>query len=321
MKKSFSATMIIIGTVIGSGFASGKEVAVFFSRFGLISYFFIVLSFFLFFGIIYFFLSFGSKAVLRLQSSKLFSFLCVLISLIFTSSMFAGVVNVLPSNVTVKVFVIFILILTCVVVIKKGAKSLASINNFLIPITIVCMLVVLFSNVEFASQVKIHQNGYAGLFFCFLYVVLNFSSSSVVISKLGEDLTKKQKACVSFVSSFVLSAFLVLTNLVLLNHPESLNADMPLVFVASGSLAVLIKLVIFSGCITTLFSLVWTTKLALERFGLKMRQIVVLAVVLPLSVSLLGFGSIVSFLYPFASIIGVGLLFCVFFLPKEVKFY
>ena len=316
MKKSFSAIMIIIGTVIGSGFASGKEVAVFFSRFGSISYFFISLTFFLFFGIIYFFLSRGERALSRLTSSKLISFLCVIISLIFTSSMFAGTINVLPQKLFLRVLIMAMLVLLCIVVAKRGVKSLALINSLLIPITIVAMFVVLISGFDGFALPTFHQNGFAGLFFAQLYAVLNFSISSVVIAETGQTLTKKQKACVSFVSSFVLSAFLMLTNVVLLANPELIAQPMPLVSVSTGLAGVLIKFVIFSGCITTLFSLVWTTRLALERFGLKMSAIVVVAVFLPIAVSLLGFGQIVSFLYPFASIIGALVLFCVFLLPK-----
>ena len=64
--------MIIIGTIIGSGFATGKEVAVYFSRFGAVSYFLIAITGALFFAIIYFFLSRGSHAFEKVSSSKFF---------------------------------------------------------------------------------------------------------------------------------------------------------------------------------------------------------------------------------------------------------
>ena len=50
--KEFGKVMLIIGMVIGSGFASGKEIAVFFSRFGWLSYVFIPIAFLLFFSLI-----------------------------------------------------------------------------------------------------------------------------------------------------------------------------------------------------------------------------------------------------------------------------
>ena len=50
---TFSVVLAIVGTIVGSGFISGKEIAVFFTRFGLFSYPCIFLAFFLFWGIFY----------------------------------------------------------------------------------------------------------------------------------------------------------------------------------------------------------------------------------------------------------------------------
>ena len=309
--------MIIIGTVIGSGFASGKEVAVFFSRFGRISYFFIVLSFFIFFGLIYFFLSQGNKSLSKLVQSKIFSLLCLFVSLIFTSSMFAGTLNVLPSSNILRILLMTIILFVCVIVARKGIKSLGYINGALIPMTIFCMAFVLLTNLEELSFPNFNQNAFAGLLFTVLYAVLNFSISGVVIAKSGEQLTKKQKTFVSFVASFLLSSFLMLTNVILLSNPEAIRQDMPLVYISSGVANLFVSFVIFSGCITTLFSLVWTSRLALKRFGVSLNLSIVISVFLPLLLSMLGFGSIVSYLYPLASIVGIGILLLLFTFPVK----
>lgn len=72
MKKIFSAVMIVIGTVIGSGFASGKEIAVFFSRFGAVSYFFIPLTFFAFLVLFMLFLVWVKKHLINLVLQNCF---------------------------------------------------------------------------------------------------------------------------------------------------------------------------------------------------------------------------------------------------------
>ena len=61
MKKSFSSVMIIIGTVIGSGFASGKEITTFFTVFGYYSFLSLPIIFFGFYFCIYKLLLIGSK--------------------------------------------------------------------------------------------------------------------------------------------------------------------------------------------------------------------------------------------------------------------
>lgn len=318
MKKIFSAVMIVIGTVIGSGFASGKEIAVFFSRFGAVSYFFIPLTFFAFFGIIYAFFSLGEKALNKLSSSKLFSIVCITISLIFTASMFAGTINVLPNNLFVKIGFALILFVICCRVSKKGVPMLAKLNNFIIPITLVCMIIVLISNFGLPNFSSLQgQNAFAGLFFAVLYWVLNFSTSGVVIAKTGLEMTKRQKVWASFVSSLILSVFLLLTNFVLLSKPASMEEGMPLVFLSSGVIGILIRFVVFSGCITTLFSLVFTTSETLKKFNISQKPVYFISIVFPAIFSLFGFGAIVSFLYPFASVLGVLLLIVLFFTPQK----
>lgn len=313
MKKTFSAIMIIIGTIIGSGFATGKEIAVYFSRFGLVSYFLILITGVIFFGVIYFFLSRGLKAFEKISSSKFFLSMCTIISLIFTSSMFAGTINILPQTLWLRVLFWVGLCVACLYVARRGLKSLALANNFLIPALLICMIVVLSQiikpiNANFASK-----NAFLGLFFAILYCLLNFSTSGIVFAKLGDGLTKKQKVWASLISSLTLCAFLMLTNNALLSHPSSINQEMPLVFLSSGVSLLLIKFVVFSGCITTLLSLVYTTALSLEKLAFPKFWIGFIAVVFPAIVSIFGFGRIVSFLYPLASVIGIFVFFALCF--------
>ncbi len=316
MKKTFSAVMIVVGTVIGSGFASGKEIAVFFSRFGNISYLFILFAFFLFWGVIYLFFSFGEKLTRKISSSKIFSFLTVLVSLIFTSSMFAGAGNVLPENAVLKAFFSLFLIVLCLIIAKNGLSFLSGINNFIMPVTLLSMCIVLFSNLKFSFAVSA-QSELGGLFFMLLYVILNFSISSIVIAKGGMNLSQKQKVWASFFASLTLSFFLLLTNFVLLSHPSAMAESMPLLALSSGVGEVLIKFVIFSGCLTTLFSLVLTSTDCLKQFHLSGFLRCFIAIILPFAISYLGFGAIVSYLYPFASVLGTLFLLILFLLPEK----
>lgn len=301
--------MIIIGTIIGSGFATGKEIAVYFSRFGAVSYFLILITGTVFFGVIYFFLSRGSHAFEKISSSKFFLALCVIISLIFTSSMFAGTINILPQQTWLRVVFWIGLCFACLYVSKRGLRSLALANNFLIPALIVCMAIVLSTIIKPIDLNFGSKNSFLGLFFAILYCLLNFSSSGIVFAKLGDGLTKKQKVWASLISSLTLCVFLMLTNNALLSHPTSINQEMPLVYLSSGVSLLLIKFVVFSGCITTLLSLVYTTSLSLEKLSFPKFWIGIIAVVLPAIVSIFGFGRIVSFLYPLASVVGIFVFF------------
>ena len=156
MKKTFSSSVVVIGTIIGSGFASGKEISVFFSRFGVLSFLFIFLAFFVFWGIIYLFFHYNNQIMARLASSKAYAILMVIMSTIFASSMFAGTLNATGDNVIIKVIIAIILLIICFFIAKNGILTLTKLNFLLIPVTIVCMLVTLISN--FSLKFSLQHN-------------------------------------------------------------------------------------------------------------------------------------------------------------------
>lgn len=314
MKKIVSATMLVIGTVIGSGFASGKEIAVFFSRFGSASYVLIPLAGILFFFIIYAFFNFGASALKKLEGNRLFLLLTIAISLVFTSSMFAGTFKVLPGQGWMKVLFMLAIILYCFKVCRKEVGLLEKLNLTIIPLTLIAMIVVLSSSISLPKNVGL-QNPVAGLFFAVLYVVLNFSVGGVVIAKSGLNMTKKQKVWASILSSATLSILLFVTNFVILSNPESMDHSMPIIFLSKGICSILISFVVFSGCITTLFSLVFTTAQSLKRLGAPLWAARAVAVIIPAAGSAFGFGHIVAMLYPLASVLGIFLLCLIFILP------
>ena len=67
MAKVFVAVLVLFGAVLGSGFASGKEIVVFFSRFGNLSFLYIFLAAFLFFLLFYFFLKNAEKIAIIVE--------------------------------------------------------------------------------------------------------------------------------------------------------------------------------------------------------------------------------------------------------------
>ena len=111
MKNCIFAFLAIIGTVIGSGFISGKEIVVFFSRFGWFSFPCIVLAFFLFFFLFKFVLERGTQAIKRLENSKICFWLNIVLCLIFSSAMFAGIGNLLVFDVKIVNYLLFFLII------------------------------------------------------------------------------------------------------------------------------------------------------------------------------------------------------------------
>lgn len=307
--KMISIVLAMVGTVIGSGFISGKEVAVFFARFGFWSIPCIILAFILFFALFYLILIKSDLILNKLKKSKIFFYSNLFLCVIFSASMFAGINNLLKFDNFFINFLIFTLILVlCTLIFKKGANVLNKVNLFLVPIMLVVFLALLSS--QSSISLPLYQSTSSGwsIFYCILYVVLNTSNGCVMIASLGENLTKKQKARVSFVSALVLMLVLLFVDIILLQHSSTLSSEMPLLELFVGFEGQVMRMIIFLGCSTTLFSLVYTSSYLIRGLCNNEFLIFFVSVIMPTMLSLLRFGFIVAYLYPVASVIGLFLL-------------
>ncbi len=299
---------------MGSGFISGKEIVVFFSRFGAYSFLGIFLTFFFFAFLFYIILNKGEEALQRLKSSRFSFVINLIICMIFTSAMFAGVNNLLTFDKIYINFIVLILILfVCFIIFKRGLKSLNKLNYFLIPIMLGILIMIVALKLNFSPIKFVSSLGEMSFLYSILYVILNTANSAVLIAEIGKNLNRKQKARVSIISALVLMLILLLVNIVLLQNSSSFVEDMPLISLFSGWQKVMMNIVVFIGCITTLFSLVFVSSSSMR--GLCNNEFIIfsISVLMPAMLSLLGFGFIVTYFYPITSILGVFLLYDLFF--------
>ena len=319
MKKCLLAIFLILGTVIGSGFSSGKEVYVFFSRFGFYSFIFIPIAFLLFYFVFYFLMTKGRTRVENLNHSHFLSILMLICAIVFSSSMFAGIKTCMAGNSAFIQVVLFVLVfILCFYACYKKLDFLSLLNLFLIPILLVILLsffILKITDLHFAEVLtpNIQLGVFGGGFYSILYILLNVSLSSIVIAKSGQGMTKKQIRLASFVSAFILSAFLFMVNILLICNYDLASCDMPLLAMSEGIFSHLLKFVIMIGCLTTLLSDIYNASSSCKQFGLKGRFIFVICVILPFVISNIGFSYIVSWLYPIVSLLGIIIMVLVFF--------
>ncbi len=320
MSKIFGVVFLIFGTVVGSGFSSGKEIMVFFSRFGWASYLYIVLAGILFFAIFYFFLRNGQRVCENLDASKWMSHISGIISLVFCASMFAGLKSLFSYFSTTTYFVLLAVLLgICFVVTFVGMNGLQKINVFLMPLTALVFLIVLVFEMKIKTTLTCSVSLLAGVLYSPLYVILNTSMSGFVIANAGKDLNKKQTLFVCLFSCLLLVFFMLLGNFVLQNNPQSFVSDMPFLLIAKQNQIVfwMEYAVILVGCFTTLISLMFTLKNSFQKWVESEKISTIMAVFLPLFVSCFGFSQIVSFLYPICSVLGILILLLSIFSFKK----
>ncbi len=315
MSKIFAVVFLIFGTVVGSGFSSGKEIMVFFTRFGDWSYLYIVLAGILFFLVFYFFLSKGKKIVDIIEKSPILNMVIGFIAVVFCASMFAGIKNLFSYfSLWLYLLLVMVVLVACFFIVRKGIGGLEKINFFLMPITSLLFLIVLIFFLGTTSNYSLSFNSWTGLLFSPLYVALNTCMSGVVISRAGEGLSKKQIVLVCLFVTLLLVGFLLFGNYVLLNNLESYFAEMPFLYLSGESslVFVLVFIVVLVGCFTTLISLCYTLKSSFDKIVKNKTFSTLLAIFVPFAISVMGFSKIVSFLYPICSAVGICMFVYIF---------
>ena len=322
MKKEVCAILAILGTIMGSGFVSGKEIIVFFSRFGIWSFLGIFCAFFCLFFLINFILNNCLSAMEKLSKSKFAYFINIILCVIFSSAMFGGIINLLNFRNNLINFVIFcVILLILFIIFKKGAKFLDKLNLIFVPVLIILFVCLLFSKLQKPYLNFSFSLSGISVFYSLLYCLLNTSNGAVIIAQIGDRLSKKQKTRVAFVSALVLSIVLLIANIVVLANPSCIHSVMPLLSLFEGGGGVIMQILVLIGCMTTLFSLVYSSSSSIR--GLCKNEVLnfLVSIVLPALVSLIGFDEIIEHLYPLASILGGALLIDLFFVSFFKRAY
>lgn len=319
MKKVLPAVFLIVGTLIGAGFASGREISVFFARFGVYSLFFLPILFILFYYVFKLLLSIGKdrefdniyKLHAFTKNSVFMNALICLAFIIFTSAMLSAGVELLSSNfvsVPSAVFYIVILLLSFLVL-KFGFKGLVKINAVLVPL-LICTIITLcvfatFNPVTDAVFVPESTKVYELPISMLLYAMGNILLSYYIIVKSGSGLDEKRIRRVSLISSLIICIVIFISIVCLIKNGSAImEADMPFVALSyrmGEVFNIFFIFMVLMAVLTTLFSGLFTSYEALP--FKKHKKLFTLFLVF--AMSLVGFKQIVNYIYPIIGIIGI----------------
>ena len=314
MRRYFSVSFLIIGTIIGAGFASGRELVSFFGS--DISPFVAPLIGVAIFALSVVFLYIGSK----LKSSNVSevnrriagrchvlvdSFLLVN-NFIVLAGMLAGMDSLFSLVLNISPVWAIVSGVLCVFVVTKGIKGLLNCNSIVVPLIIVSLIGI--------CAFSLHSGtvyGSAG-FSCktaitlIAYVCMNMMLASTVLTTVG-DMSKKQIFISSGIAAAIMTALILLLILALSGNPIT-SADMPVLELAKrispfvfGLILIVIAVSIFTTMLTAMSGLAdWFCAI----FGNRLYSCV-FVLLIALSLSNLGFSGVVSYLYPVISVLGV----------------
>lgn len=324
--KIIKTSFIIIGAVIGAGFASGKEIFEYFAKYGVCSLLFVVPLFFCIYLFLNNYLKFGANYE-NYDLKKSNKFLCKQVTifkhsfnpfdiglfltfLIHTSAMFSGLIALfstyLPSGYN---FVYFAIALTItIILVKTSFKSFKLLSVIVVPLIIFCLILNVFCS--FNSGTFSTSFGITNMLplpiLTIVYASQNTFFSSFVIIKLGKDLTEKQRHLTSFLTSLILCLLIALGILCFMFNPRLAYSQMPFAEVAiavNPIFSIIFALILFGSIITTHATCLASLK---EYFkGEKKYNNNFLMLLLIILLSLFNFGKIVEYLYPLIGAFGI----------------
>ena len=295
MLSSLKVAFLFIGTSIGAGFSTGREIALFF----------------------------GTTSPWCVALSSVF------IALICAVFLVAGKYDLIPSNIAVKIATFFAGAVSLVSMLAGSEKILKDLtglsllglvimgiekikwaNTILIPLLIAMMIVL---------YVRIGAPVHSGTFSILKplhYSGLDVLLAGMVLSKEGKKLSGKQIfGCVSAICLFMFGILFVLQNIVLC---DEMHSSMPVLAISTEvNMRAVSGVLIASAIFTTLIGALETVWYYTADFMANSKKLhplslpknkcyLVLAILLVFyPISFLGFEKIVDTFYPFVSICGI----------------
>lgn len=315
MRKVFSVAMLIVGTMIGAGFCSGREIVSFFGS--GVSIIVAPACGLCIFGCCVLFLSLGSKIEAKsfdgvnraLLGKYHFAADTVLLinNLIVLSAMIAGFNSLTSSFISLPVTGAVAAVL-CAVIAARGSAGMLDCNFALVPAIIATLAAVCISSVNTGlASASLGIFRVLTLPSCVVYVSMNMLLASTVLTTLGK-LTKGQIIGGSLIASLAITVLLALI-ISALNCTGSYDAEMPVLEISSGAgkwLSVALGIVMAVSIFTTMLTAVGGLcgYLSERRLGGKFFNSA-LVIIAGVTVSFLGFSRVVSLFYPLVGVFGL----------------
>ena len=325
MRKVFSVTALIIGTVIGAGFASGREILTFFGN-TLSPLLAIPISIvtFLFCAV---FLLVGARVnaseigevnrkIARPLEVVLNIFMLFNCAITF-SAMLAGTNALLDSVFPLSPLYSIIFALLSTLVVVFGLRGLMRVNSLVVPVLIVVMTLICAFNVNAPVTLYFEKSSVSNVF---IYTALNGILAASVLTTVN-GLSKKEILLSSALSAVMIGALILLLSLSL--PSVSPSSEMPLVELAKrlGTYPFVFAIfAVLAGIFTTMLTAHASISEWINAFFNNRVLSASVSAIFCLTLSFLGFKRVIDIFYPVIGVIGLAyFLVCVIYLIRTSR--
>lgn len=337
--------MIFIGSIVGAGVCSGRELNQFFATYGIGGFLGLI-----FCGLLY--VLFGKLIVAITDKKKVSSynefvdlvcpkpvarFINVVLTLFLLSStsiILAGSGSIINQYFGIPKWIgILIMIGTSSIFLRRNTEGLFEVNSVVVPTLVIIMSAIFFSYIKLNPQsvtysyMRMIPRQKSNLVVSTLvYVSFNILTIIGVLVPLTNEIKKPREIIKGIgLGSFVLIIISMYITFLMLVNPFYPNMyDIPLLALAMELSKVLqiamlgiIWLEMFSSQVSNVYSLSYFFK---NKFNVEYKKGIFLVVLIAAPFSIIGFSKLVEFLYPMYGVLSLVFLFyCVVFFYKMRK--
>lgn len=337
---AFQIAAVYVGTVIGAGFATGKEIVEFFTQYGLFGLMSILVA-----G--YLFIFFGMKVMIKAIDIQATSFMELNNDLfgqtfgrvmnVFMTTMLVGVCGVMLSGAEAlfveqlgwsrtvgSVMTIFL----CLIVLWAGVKGLFAVNIFVVPTLIIFNLLLMYSSLSYPLlwsnllQFASIDHSWKAVGSAFSYAAFNLALAQAVLVPVATEINDKTIVKLGgFIGGVLLTIILISSHITLSTLPDLLVYDIPMATIVKNVLSgiyFVYLFIIYGEIFTSLIGNMYGIERQISQF-IPVRSIwihiAVIAVVY--IIGRIEYGQLLGFLYPLFGYIS--LIFLLLLWMKPVK--
>ncbi|MBP1931625.1 YkvI family membrane protein [Ammoniphilus resinae] len=330
IKMIFLIAATYIGTVVGAGFATGKEVVEFFTQYGSKGLVGVLISSILFIWL-------GTKVMIianRIGAysyqelteylfgkkiARWFNIVVLMILLGVTSVMLSGTGAIFQEQLGLpyQAGVVITLVLSYLVMIK-GLQGVMVVNSLVVPMILGFSILI---GVEFILKLDDWSSLFTGasltrgtgsgwMMSPLIYVSLNLAMAQAVLVPLGKEIDdEKVLKWGGIFGGIGLCFMLLVSHLALVNLPEVLAYEIPMgVYIKEYGLVVhlLFLFVIYGEIFTTLIGNVFGLARQIHSASRISEQVLIIIIlIISYLISLVGFSSLLTYLYPAFGYMGI----------------
>ncbi|MGE8206689.1 YkvI family membrane protein [Heyndrickxia sp. NPDC080065] len=312
---------VYVGTVIGAGFATGKEIVEFFTRFGFIGIISILIA-----G--YLFIALGSKIMVKAIDlkadsyevfnqylfgktiSKFMNIFMMFMLLGVCGVMFSGAGAVFEEHLGInKNMGIYITIALTIFIMLIGTKGVFAVNTFVVPMMIIFNFFIMthvivmpnFSDAFF--HIPELDNGWKGIFAPFSYAALNLILAQAVLVPIAYEVNDKDIVHRGgIIGGALLTLILLSSHFTLITLPNVTQFDIPMATIVQntfGSIYFIYVAIIYGEIFTSIIGNIYGLGKQMQQYiSIHTIWIYIGIIIIVLMISKINYGTLLSYLYP-----------------------